>query len=245
MKPALKLGLASVMALSTAMPAFAQYAPSPYQPTPQYQQDMRDYQRDQSDYQDQRADYEAARRAYERRRDDYDAARAAYDARYGVGSYARTNGPEPVWDDSRWTRRDADATAYDDPCRQRRNANGVAGGIIGALAGAALGSNVAARNARTEGAVLGAVLGGAAGVGIGKASAKCDDRGYWFSYNETVPYRESRYDRQMRRSGQYDYSYYTRQRCRLAPAPVDWGDRTEYRYVRVCPDSMGRYRLAG
>jgi hypothetical protein len=253
MNTTLKLGLVGALALSTAGPAFAQY-PTPYRPTDQYRQDMRNYENDRAAYETRRADYEAARRDYERRRDDYEAARLAYDRRYGYGAYARVYGPSPNWDEARWADynrgagyygSNASATVYDNPCRDRGNNSAVAGGIIGALAGAALGSNVAARNARTEGAVLGAVLGGAAGVGIGKASAKCDDRGYWFSYNETVPYRESRYDRQMRRSGQYDYSYYTRQRCRLAPAPVDWGDRTEYRYVRVCPDSMGRYRLAG
>ena len=69
--------------------------------------------------------------------------------------------------------------------------------------------------------------------------AKCDEHGYYYSYNQTVPYQESDYDR-ARRSGQYDYAYYEDQRCRLAPAPTS-GD--QYRYVRVCPDSQGRYRI--
>jgi len=269
MKTPITLGLVSALALAGGAPAFAQYAPDPYAnpapayqgpyaPTDQYQRDMRRYENDRADYQAQRLDYQSARRTYERQRDDYERARAAYDVRYGYGAYARIYGPAPAWDEARWANapsvdpyragaygRDA---SYSDPCRDQKRSSGVAGGLIGALAGAALGSNVAARNARTEGAVLGAVVGGAVGVGVGRASAqasaKCDARGYYFNYDETVPYRESRYDRRGR-SGQYDYRYYARERCRLAPAPVDWGDRTEYRYVRVCPDPDGRYRVTG
>jgi surface antigen len=267
MKSAFKIGLVSLLALTTAAPAFAQY-----QPTQQYQRDLRQYQED-------REDYATARAAYDRRLADYEAARDAYDRRYGAGAYARYYGPAPTWDTTYDDRRDArpdvrpdgyrdngprnDAygrgdgygrdrydrddrgRAYNDPCRQRSNNNTAVGGIIGALAGAAIGSNVAARNARTEGAVLGAVVGGVAGASIGKQSTKCDANGYYFTYSETVPYRESRYDR-YRRSGQYGYSYYTRQRCRLAAAPIDWEDRgREVRYVRVCPDAQGRYRVTG
>ena len=46
------------------------------------------------------------------------------------------------------------------------------------------------------------------------------------------------------RSGRYDDGYYTRMRCRLAPAAVDaYGN--DVRYVRVCPDADGRYRITG
>jgi hypothetical protein len=55
-----------------------------------------------------------------------------------------------------------------------------------------------------------------------------------------VPYRESR----RWRYGANDSSYYARQRCRLAPAPID-ADGRDYRYVRVCPDDLGRYRITG
>jgi uncharacterized protein YcfJ len=183
-----------------------------------------------------------SRAEFDRRAADYDRARAEYDRRYGYGSYARRYGPPPVWEANAYGRDTAYTGAYD-PCRGRQSGNTVAGGLIGALAGAALGSNVAARNARTEGAVLGAVVGGAIGAGVGRASANCDNDGYYYSYDQTIPYRESRYDRS-RRSGRYDYSYYSRQRCRLAPAPVnESGD--DYRYVRVCPDSQGRYRITG
>jgi len=232
--------LAASAAASVAAPAFAQY-----QPTEQYRQDYDNYQSAQADYRDQQQDYQRARQAYEARRDRYERDRARYDARYGYGAYARVYGPAPAWDSDRWDAnsygRDA---SYTDPCA-RSNSNGqVAGGLIGALAGAALGSNVAARNARTEGAVLGGVVGGLVGANVGKAAAKarCDQAGYYYNYADTMPYRESREDRYAR-SGDYDYSWYARHRCRLAAAPVDrYGD---VRYVRVCPDGSGRYRITG
>lgn len=242
---ALKIALVATAALGAAAPAFAQYQPGPYQPTPQYQQDYRDYQRDRRDYQMSRADYDRARADYEARRDRWERERARYDARWGYGAYARRY-PAPVWDQGEWDangygRDTAYTGGYADPCRQQSNNKAVAGGLIGALAGAALGSNVAAKNARTEGAVLGAVVGGAIGANVGKAAgkARCDQAGYYYNYADTMPYRESRYAR----SGDYDYSYYSRNRCRLAPAPVDaTGD---VRYVRVCPDAQGRYRITG
>ncbi|MDO8379248.1 glycine zipper 2TM domain-containing protein [Phenylobacterium sp.] len=241
----LKTALVATAMLAMAAPAFAQY-----QPTQQYQRDMRNYEQEQADYQAKLADYERARADYDARRDRYERDRARYDARYGYGAYARNYGPAPAWGSADADRygRDTSYTgsAYADPCRSYRNNNSqVAGGLIGALAGAALGSNIAARNARTEGAVLGAVVGGALGASIGKQAgkAKCDQAGYYYNYAETKPYRESRYDRGQR-TGQYDYSYYSRQRCRLALAPTDnYGD--EVRYVRVCPDSQGRYRITG
>jgi hypothetical protein len=183
----------------------------------------------------------SSRDEYERRLAQYERDRATYDRRNGYGAYERRYGPPPVWSATDYGRDASYSGTYADPCRSQRTGNSVAGGLIGAIAGAALGSNVAARNARTEGAVLGALVGGAAGAAIGRSSAKCDDTGYYYSYDQTVPYRESAYDRRAR-SGRYDYSYYNRQRCRLAPAPID---SDEYRYVRVCPDRQGRYRITG
>ncbi|WP_332766468.1 glycine zipper 2TM domain-containing protein [Phenylobacterium sp.] len=186
----------------------------------------------------------SSRDDYDRELRRYEADRRTYDRQHGMGAYERRYGPPPIWAAGDYGRDASYSGTYVDPCRDRRSNNStVAGGLLGALAGAALGSNVAARNARTEGAVLGAVVGGAIGAGIGRAheNAKCDDTGYYYSYDQTIPYRESRYERG-RRSGQYDYSYYSRQRCRLAPAPIR-GD--EYRYVRVCPDRDGRYRITG
>jgi hypothetical protein len=102
----------------------------------------------------------------------------------------------------------------------------------------------AARNARTEGAGPRRCRRRRAGGAVGRSTAKCDARGYYFSYADTIPYREGMYDRRYR-SGRYSSGYYMGQRCRLAPAPIDWGDRVDYRYVRVCPDADGRYRITG
>jgi hypothetical protein len=269
MNAPLKIGLASALALATAMPALAQpdyqYQPRDpqyQQPAPQYQQtepsreaqeqyqnDRRDYEvrkdaydarKDaydarRSDYEVSRADYRAARADYDRRHADWERARADYDARYGYGAYGRTYGPAPTWDEARFGPYGAQAapnygrpSSYNAPtvtCRNDHSA-ATAGGVLGALAGAALGSNIAASGHRSGGAILGGV------VGAG--------RGPYYSYSDTVAYRE---DRNFR-SGQYSANYYSRMRCRLAPAPVDnYGE--DVRYVRVCPDSSGRYRITG
>ncbi|MGH6965761.1 MAG: glycine zipper domain-containing protein [Phenylobacterium sp.] len=244
MNAPLKIGLASVLALATISPALAQ----DYRPTAQYQRDLDRYQSDRAAYDANRGDYQQARRDYERRRADWEAARDDYDRRYGYGSYVRIYGPAPVWDETRWAPAPAAGyygrdTAYTAAagCRSN-NSSSVAGGIIGALAGAALGSNVAANGRGTEGAVLGAVVGGGIGAAVGHANDKyrCDSYGPYYSYNDTIPYREAR----EYRSGRYDYAYYNRQRCRLAAAPIDrYGE--DYRYVRVCPDRQGRYRITG
>jgi len=261
---AFKIGMVSVMALATAAPIYAQ----PYRETPdsvaarqdyerqredyQYQRDR--YQDQQNAYQDNRSSYENsrrnyadARRDYERRLAEWNRARAIYDARYGYGSYARIY-TRPVWDETYWTRNDTppyagyygrNSAATGVTCS---SSGTVTGGVIGALAGAILGSQVASRGARTEGSVLGGVAGAVIGGSIGNANDRyrCDSRGPYVAYSDTIPYREGRY----RYSSAYDYSYYTRQRCRLAAAPVDAYGR-DYRYVRVCPDADGRYRFTG
>ena len=247
---------------------------SAYQPTPQYQEDLERYRRERDAYDQRRSDYEAsrdsyrvARAEYERRLSAYNRARADYDARYGYGAYARLYGPAPAWDERNWAYYTTPAppypynrpyaapapyayapnapyyggnTAYTTPQIQCDNNSTVAAGALGALAGAILGSNVAARNARTEGAVLGGVVGAGIGAAIGHQHDryKCDQRGPYFTYDETIPYREGRYYRSDR------YSDYQRQGCRLATAPVD-ADGRDYRYIRVCPDPDGRYRIVG
>jgi hypothetical protein len=260
----LKIATASALALATAAPSYAQY----YRETPQSAQAQRDYQYQQqqyeqqrqdyqasrdtydarrSDYQDARADYREARAAYERRLADWERARISYDARWGYGAYARRYA-RPVWDESRWASRDPAPYAggrygYNASANVRCNSNSTVGaGVVGALLGGILGSNVAGRGDRTEGTVLGALVGGGLGAAVGNANDRyrCDSRGPYFAYSQTLPYRESR----SWRYGENDYGYYTRQRCRLAPAPVDSYGR-EYRYVRVCPDASGRYRITG
>ncbi|MCR5877130.1 glycine zipper domain-containing protein [Phenylobacterium sp. J367] len=248
MNATLKIGTASALALAIAAPAGAQY----YRPTPEYQAAQAQYDAQRAQYENSREayyqsreDYRDARAQYDRRLANWERDRARYDARYGYGAYARRY-ERPTWDEAYWSNRypapsagyyGANASATTVKCN---NNSTVTAGVIGALAGAVLGSNVAARNARTEGAVLGAVVGGGLGAAVGNANDKykCDNRGPYFTYNETVPYREAVGNRSSR------YSYYTSQRCRLAPAPAsNYGD--DYRYVRVCPDNQGRYRITG
>ncbi|HEY3951417.1 hypothetical protein [Phenylobacterium sp.] len=246
-----------------------QPAPGYQQQQQQYQQDQQNYQarkdaydarKDAYDarrdaYEVSRADYQAARRAYDHRRAAWERARADYDARYGYGAYIRVYGPAPVWDVARYGPYDgpvyADrygrASAYVAPppvavaCRNDHS-GATAGAILGAIAGAALGSNLSAAGRHTENSVLGGVIGGGVGAAIGNAhdKYKCDSRGPYFSYNDTIAYRED----PGFRSGRYDYAYYERMHCRLAAAPVD-RDGRDYRYVRVCPDADGRYRVTG
>jgi hypothetical protein len=253
----MKIAMASALALATALPAAAQQ----YRPTDEYLRQQREYeveraQYDQTrdDYREARQDYREARRNYREARRDYDRrlaewerARSIYDRRYGYGSYARMY-PRPVWNQTEWSRYESPPYAgyygrnVSANVRCDNKNSTVAGGLIGALAGAVLGSNVAARNARTEGAVLGGLVGAGVGAAVGNANDryKCDSRGPYFSYDETMPYREGR----TRYSSAYDYNYYSSQRCRLAPAPVDAYGR-DVRYVRVCPDANGRYRITG
>jgi hypothetical protein len=268
MRTLINAAMASTLALATAAPAMAQYQSSPYQPTPQYQQDLQryqqqreDYQHQQDAYQDRREGYQAARDEYQRRLDAYNRARYDYDRRYGYGAYVRAYGPAPVWDETNWAyyapapgyapapapyapgyaapAYGANA-AYAGPAVRCDNSGAVGAGVIGALAGAVLGSNVAAHGRRTEGAVLGGVVGAGAGALVGHQhdKYKCDQRGAYFTYQETVPYSEPAEYRSDR------YSEYQRMGCRLATAPVD-ANAQDYRYVRVCPDPDGRYRIVG
>ena len=253
MKTLMRTAMASALALAAAAPAAAQYGGSPYRPTDDYMQRQREYEAQRNQYEAQRdvyqanrSDYRAARAAYERRMADWEAARAAYDARYGYGAYARYYGPAPVWNESNWASWSGPPAAgyyganasYAAPIRCNNN-SAVTAGVIGAIAGGVLGSNVAGRGDRTEGTVLGALVGGGVGAAVGHANDryKCDAQGAYWSYNDTVPYRVSdnvyRDDRR---------AYWSRRGCRLAPAPVN---DTDYRYVRVCPDSTGRYRVTG
>jgi hypothetical protein len=274
MKFVLKTTMASAIALATAAPVAAQdYGGTPYRPTDQYMQQQRDYQhqRDQYDaqqnsYYRSRADYQAARADYDRRRADWEARRAAYDARYGYGAYVRIYGPAPVWDESRWAyaypvpapgyapapasgyysapyagyygAQSAYTGAYAAPAPCNNN-SAVTAGVIGAIAGGVLGNAVTHGGGRTGGTVLGALVGGGIGASVGHASdvQKCDSRGLYYSYNDTMPYQVSS---DVYRDERYDY--WRNRGCRLAPAAVG---ADEYRYVRVCPDPDGRYRVTG
>lgn len=168
--------------------------------------------------------YQQQQDDYQQRLQQYNQQRAAYDSQRSGSGYRS---------------RDDRSRA---PCADRSSDRAATGGIIGALAGAAIGSNVAGRGSHTEGAVLGAVAGGVVGAGIASSSARCDGGGYYYSYNQTRPYRESS-DYRGQRSGQYDYSHYRSNGCRLVIAPARWNGGEETRYARACPDSYGRYRL--
>ncbi len=273
----LNIALASILVMSTAIPAsaLAQYrrrepAPVQAQTYEQWQDQQEDYRREQREYEEARAEwqrreaayqqrqasYQQRRQDYEMRRAQWDRDRADYDRRYGYGSYVRRYG-EWRYDasgnayradrrDGRWNDRrdgrDYYADYRDERCERREDRSQVVGGLIGALAGAAIGSNVAGNEAQTEGTVLGAIVGGAIGANIGEKAAECDDDGYYYAYAQTYEYREPNY-RSGVRSGRYERDWYVRNRCRLAVAPTEYGGRTDYRYVRVCPDRRGRYRI--
>lgn len=249
------LSLAAVLAATAVAPAFAQpvdpRAEAEYrQRVEEYNEQTADYARRQSDYDARRSDYADNRADYERQKSEYERSKADYDRRYGYGSYERRYG-EFAYRGGYATNDNRNYRGYESdyyrhyrssPCERSRDNRSVGGGIIGALAGAALGSNLDDDGNRTEGAVLGAIVGGAIGANIGRSTAHCDARGYYYSYGQTYPYREATYYRGGR-SGAYDYGYYSRKRCRLAPAPAYYRGSTDYRYVRVCPDSRGRYRI--
>jgi hypothetical protein len=256
MKNPLTLTAISALALAAALPAGAQQ----YRPTPQYERNLDQYEAAQdryearrdayedrrADYRADRRDYDAARREYDRRLADWDRARIDYDRRYGRGAYAR-HYPRPVWDERRWADYDVryadhygrNATAME-ACNSNNSA--VAGGVIGALAGAILGSQVAGHGARTEGSVIGGLAGAGLGAAVGHQhdKYKCDNSGPYFTYNETVPFRPGRYHL----ASGHDRRWYRQRGCRMAAAPVDAYGR-DVRYVPVCPDSEGRFRITG
>jgi hypothetical protein len=141
-----------------------------------------------------------------------------------------------------------------DPCVRDARQRGVTGGVLGAIAGAAIGSSVAGRGAKNEGGVLGGVLGAAIGSSAGRGSAACGTAPYHSSYAPPPPpppvsaapaygygyydrYEDDRYDRIS--EGRRDSDG-----CQLAESPIYLPDgRTDKRYVRVCPDESGRYRV--
>ncbi|HEY5410944.1 MAG TPA: hypothetical protein VIJ94_09490 [Caulobacteraceae bacterium] len=255
-----KLSVAAILLLSSSATAFAQgydsnaagdsqsYSQDSGQPTPQdqaqYQQQLQQYQDQQQQYQNQRNAYDSRTQAWRDRRAAYDAQhdsyndqqsayeqqRADYDAQYGAGAWER-----------RYGYADARRGGYDyyrsSPCERRASSGAAAGGVIGALAGAAIGSSVAGRGSHATGAILGGLAGGAIGAAAGSSAAQCDSTGYYFGYEDTYPYQVADADRY----GRYDY--YRHSRCRLAIAPAYVDGSMDDRYVRVCPDGAGRYRI--
>ncbi|NEX93936.1 hypothetical protein G3573_14250, partial [Caulobacter sp. 17J65-9] len=122
--------------------------------------------------------------------------------------------------------------------------------------------------AKTEGGALGAAVGAMVGAKAGQRSAACGTAGQGYGSNgyanngfygndsyggRDYGYREPAYDPYAHRDR--DYDDYRRpvsdvpppppvDGCRLAESPIYLPDgRTEMRYVRVCPDQNGRYRV--
>ena len=81
-----------------------------------------------------------------------------------------------------------------------------AGTILGAIAGARRWrkTNIAAAGHRTAGSILGGVVGAGIGGSVGNAHDRylCDTHGPYYSYNDTITYREA----PDFRSGRYDYA---------------------------------------
>lgn len=223
----------------------------------QYQDQQQQYRDAQQRYQGQQQNYQARQDAYRERRARYEAdranweaQRAAYDERYGEGAYVRRYGVfTETWTDNGAYRGYVSTTpndwytAYrDTPCEQRKHDRAAAGTVIGALAGAALGSNIASGGGRMGGAIIGGVAGAAVGNNIARSSAHCDRDGayYYYSYDDTQPWRDSGGD-----VGSHSSSWYRHHGCRLVTAPVDTPSGTDWRWTPVCPGPSGRYVFPG
>jgi hypothetical protein len=127
-------------------------------------------------------------------------------------------------------------TAYVAPVKCDNN-GAIAGGLLGAVAGGVVGSTVAHEGNKTEGALLGGVVGGGLGALVGHAhdKHKCDQRGVYWSYSDTAPLQADNTVATDPRASEF-----TSRGCRLAPAAVNGQPA---RYVTVCPDADGRYRI--
>ncbi len=138
-----------------------------------------------------------------------------------------------------------------DYCVQQRQHTGAT--VFGGLAGAAIGSNMAAHHGgRTGGALLGALAGAMIGHQIGVENspppAQCTAR-----YDGPPPPGADRdYDERRADADESDRlpppprgdAGASTDGCRLADSPIHMPDgSTEQRYVRVCPDGNGRYRV--
>jgi hypothetical protein len=150
---------------------------------------------------------------------------------------------------------------YYDPCRRDTTQRETTGGLLGALAGAAVGSNLASHHGgRAGGAVLGGLLGAGVGASVGKSSAACEPGQARYASPPPPPqaYYGDRYEDRARYDDRYedrDGDRYGRRypvtqgqadpaACTLAESPIYLPDgRVQKRFVRVCPDSSGRYQV--
>jgi len=150
---------------------------------------------------------------------------------------------------------------YYDPCRRDTTQRETTGGLLGALAGAAVGSNLASHHGgRAGGAVLGGLLGAGVGASVGKSTAACEPGQAGYAPPPPPPpqaYNGDRYEDRARYDERYEdrFHRYDRQPvavesrseptgCTLAESPIYLPDgRVQKRFVRVCPDSNGRYQV--
>ncbi len=222
--------LAGALACGQTAPAAAQFGADN---DAVYQQREKAYEQALQDYKDSLAQYQ-------RERD-------AYDRRYGSGAYDRKHAPpaappapavEAV--------KPSVIHPYQSPSCVRKfgpDAN-VASAITGAL------GNSPPQPSKTAGAVLGAIIDGTLGANLaaGSGSAEryapeCDGDGYYYSTDQTFPYREEPAPRRGR-NGLNDERFYAQEHCRLAVAALPGrGGAIDYRYARVCPDRHNRLRF--
>lgn len=113
-------------------------------------------------------------------------------------------------------------------------------GALSAAANAALAGKTFSATTEVNRAVLGAVVDRTLGHRA-IAASQCDADGYFYTVEQTQPYREGYYDAQGRWVVGVTSAYAS---CRLAPAPTDANADT-WRFVKVCPDSGGRFRISG
>jgi hypothetical protein len=126
-------------------------------------------------------------------------------------------------------------STWADYCHHQKKKGQRTGAVLGAIAGAVIGSNVAGHGNKTGGAVVGAAAGAAVGANVGRemGKAKCDDRGAYWSRDNTYDYGDRHYYRE---GGRHGDRWYQRRHCR-------WAQEYDGSYVRVCPDSRGYYRF--
>lgn len=205
-------------------------------------------------YEDQQQAYERALAEYKQALARYEAARADYDKRHGRGSYDRTHrppmapaAPPPPPAPAPQAFSPTGGPPYlGSTCYRRPETDRAA--LAAAMVGA-LGAGPAAASSKSEGAVLGALIDGTLGVNLASSETsgrryapECDPDGFYFSADQTFPYREPTVRKL--RNGEHDAQYYFEQGCRLAVAPIMTRTKTvEYHYARVCPDRRGRYRF--
>ncbi len=224
--------LAAALAVGQTAPAAAQFGADP---DSVYLQRQKAYEQALQDYKDALAQYQRER--------------AAYDRRYGSGAYDRKHEPPAMPHPAAAAPpkpAPAAARPYVSPsCTRRFGADASVATAIGGALGAP-----SAQTSRTAGDVVGAVIDGTLGANLASSptsaeryAPNCDSDGYYYSSDQTFPYREAPVARRGR-NGLKDERAYVQENCRLAVAalPAPGGDIV-YRYARVCPDRHNRLRF--